>query len=185
MELTRSNNGLPVAVSGMIRRAAAIAAICLLVTALGCGHKGPQVQFVEGRVLLDGEPIEGCDVGFSPLTVGLSAYGRTNAAGLFRLTTVRGGRPLGGAQIGDYAVTVVKWRNRLDDLGPKPDPADAAASARWQVEADRLMSLPADYIVPKAYGDKATSPLRATVRKGRNTGPDFTFELSNDFTPGK
>lgn len=82
-------------------------------------------------------------------------------------------------------MTVVKWRNRLDDLGPQPDPSDAAAAARWQAEAERLMSLPADSIVPKPYGDKATAPFKATVKKGRNTGPDFTFELSSDFKPGK
>ncbi|MFM8634201.1 MAG: hypothetical protein ACKOEX_05255 [Planctomycetia bacterium] len=66
---------------------------------------------------------------------------------------------------------------------PKPGPSDGAAAAKWQAEADRLMSLPAEYIVPEAYGDKATSPFKATVKKGRNTGPDFTFELSSDFKP--
>lgn len=80
-------------------------------------------------------------------------------------------------------MTVTKWRNRLEKLGPQPDPSDVEAAARWQAEAERLMSLPADYIVPKAYGDKATSPFKATVKKGHNTGPDFTFELSSDFKP--
>lgn len=156
-------------------------AVCLSIVAVGCSRTGPMVEFVEGTVRLDGQPLEGADVGFSPVTGGLVAYGRTNSAGAFRLTTAQGGKKFGGAPAGEYAVTVIKWRNRLDDLGPNPDPSDADAAGKWQAEAERLMSLPADYIVPKAYGDKATSPLRATVKKGRNTGPDFMFELSSDF----
>ena len=34
--------------------------------------------------------------------------------------------------------------------------------------------------VPKGYGDVATSGLRATVKKGRNVGPEFQFELRGD-----
>jgi hypothetical protein len=159
-------------------------AICLLAVALafavGCGRKGPAVEFVEGTVLLDGEPVTGADVGFSAVTAGLSAYGRTDSVGKFRLTTGQGGRRLGGAPVGEYVVTVIKWRNRLEELGPQPDPSDGNAAGKWQAEADRLNSLPPDYIVPKAYGDKATSPFKATVKKGRNTGPAFTFDLTSD-----
>lgn len=158
-------------------------AVCLLAFALafavGCGRKGPAVEFVEGMVLLDGQAIEGADVGFSPIAGGLAAYGRTNSAGKFRLTTGQGGRRLGGAPVGEYVVTVVKWRNRLEELGPQPAPSDGNAAGKWQAEADRLNSLPPDYIVPKSYGEKAASPLKATVKKGRNTGPAFTFDLTS------
>jgi len=157
-------------------------AVCLLAVALafvfGCGRAGPKVEFVEGTVLLDGEPVNGADVGFSPVADGLSAYGRTDSAGKFRLTTARGGSRLGGAPVGEYVVTVVKWRNRLEELGPQPDPSDGTAAGKWQAEADRLNSLPPEYIVPKAYGEKAASPLKATVKKGRNAGPAFTFDLT-------
>ena len=107
-----------------------LTAVCLvavgLALAVGCGRsKGPAVEFVEGMVLLDGQPIEGADVGFSPVAGRLAAYGRTDSAGKFRLTTGQGGKRLAGAPIGDYAVTVIKWRNRLEDLGPRPDGADA------------------------------------------------------------
>ncbi|MCX7430949.1 MAG: carboxypeptidase-like regulatory domain-containing protein [Planctomycetia bacterium] len=158
-------------------------AVCLLAVALafvvGCGRAGPKVEFVEGTVLLDGEPVTGADVGFLPVAGGLVAYGRTDSAGKFRLTTSQGGKRLGGAPVGDYAVTVVKWRNRLEELGPQPDPSDGTAAGKWQAEADRLNSLPPDYIVPKAYGEKTASPLNATVKKGRNTGPAFRFDLTS------
>ncbi|MFM7289887.1 MAG: carboxypeptidase-like regulatory domain-containing protein [Planctomycetia bacterium] len=158
-------------------------AVCLLTVALGCGRAGPKVEFVEGTVNLDGEPVAGADVGFSPVAGGLAAYGRTDSAGKFRLTTTRGGSRLGGAPVGEYVVTVVKWRNRLEELGPQPGPSDASAAGKWQAEADRLNSLPPDYIVPKAYCEKAASPLRATVKPGRNTGPAFTFNLTSSGAP--
>ena len=165
-----------------------VMAVCLfavgLVFAVGCGRKGPAVEFVEGVVLLDGQPIAEADVGFSPVAGGVVAYGRTDSAGKFRLTTGQGGKRLGGAPVGDYTVTGIKWRNRLEGLGPQPGPSDPAAG-KWQAEAERLMSLPADYIVPKAYGDRATSQLTATVKKGRNIGPDFTFKLSSDYKPAE
>jgi len=152
-----------------------------LAFAVGCGRsKGPAVEFVEGVVLLDGQPIAEADVGFSPVAGGVVAYGRTDSAGKFRLTTGQGGKHLGGAPVGEYTVTVIKWRNRLADLGPQPGPSDPAAG-KWQADAERLSSLPPDYMVPKAYGDRATSQLKATVKKGRNVGPDFTFKLSSDF----
>ncbi|MFM9197698.1 MAG: DUF1559 domain-containing protein [Planctomycetia bacterium] len=141
------------------------------------------VAYANNTSNLDGEPVAGADVGFSPVAGGLAAYGRTDSAGKFRLTTTRGGSRLGGAPVGEYVVTVVKWRNRLEELGPQPGPSDASAAGKWQAEADRLNSLPPDYIVPKAYCEKAASPLRATVKPGRNTGPAFTFNLTSSGAP--
>jgi len=37
------------------------------------------------------------------------------------------------------------------------------------------------YLVPRAYGDSKTSGLKATVKKGRNSGTDFQFDLTSDF----
>jgi hypothetical protein len=180
VESKRLGNGT---VTRSMTRCFSKVSVCLLAVALafvfGCGRAGPKVEFVEGAVLLDGEPVAGADVGFSPVAGGLVAYGRTDSTGKFRLTTSQGGKRLGGAPVGDYAVTVVKWRNRLEELGPQPDPSDGSAAGKWQAEADRLNSLPPDYIVPKSYGEKAASPLKATVKKGRNTGPAFTFDLTS------
>jgi hypothetical protein len=51
-------------------------------------------------------------------------------------------------------------------------------------KSDELSNLPPDSIVPKAYGEKAISGLKATVKPGRNVGPEFRFELKRDFKGG-
>jgi hypothetical protein len=150
-----------------------LACLCAVVGAGGCGRSGPKVAFVEGLVLLDGEPVAGAMVGFSPVSAGLPAFGKTDAAGVFHLTTARGGAEGRGAMVGEYAVTITKWRNRMEGI-TEPNPA---------LEAE-LSKLPPDYIVPKAYGDKATSGLNATVKPGRNVGPEFRYDLKGDFKGG-
>ncbi len=41
--------------------------LAMVVGLAGCGQKGPKVQYVEGVVTLDGNPVEGATVGFSPV----------------------------------------------------------------------------------------------------------------------
>ena len=160
-------------------------ALLAAVVATGCSRTGPAVEFVEGQVLLDGAPLADATIGFSPAGgAGLGAFGRTDAAGMYKLTTSRGGARLGGAPVGSYVVTVRKYRNRLDDLGPQPDPSDTKAAAKWQAEAERLNALPPDSLIPEDYGDKAKSGLKATVKPGRNVGPEFRYELKGDFKGG-
>lgn len=161
-----------------------LVAVSIVWMGAGCRPSGPVVQFVEGSILLDGAPVEGVTVGFSPDDGGMPAFGRTNKEGVFRVTTVQGGRPQGGAVVGAYTVTAQKWRNRLDEIGSEPDRSDAAKHAKWKTQYDELQNLPPDYIVPKDYGDKAKSGLKATVKPGRNVGPEFRYELKGDFKGG-
>ena len=162
--------------------------VAVAVTALivGCGRgSGPVVQFVEGKVLLDGQPLEGAVVGLSPVkgTQGLPAYGLTNSVGLFRATSTRGGRRDTGAAVGEYIVTVSKVESEADpaiedtnhpDYRKKPSPAGRPKQPR--------------NMVPESYGEVDTSPLRATIHSGANTGPAFVFDLKSPApkaTPGK
>ena len=69
---------------------------------VGCGRNaGPVVQFVEGKIVLDGEALEGATVGLSPVkgSKGLPAYARTDGQGVFRVTSTRGGRRDAGAAV--------------------------------------------------------------------------------------
>ena len=169
--------------SDAVVRAVMVALGCWAVLS-GCRPAGPAVHYVEGVVLLDGEPVDGATVGFSPIEAGMPAFGRTDAKGVFKLTTVRGGGQGKGAMTGSYAVTVKKWRDWSIELGPEPDRADTAAHGAWQKKSDELSSRPPDFIESKAYGEKSTSGLKATVKAGRNAGPEFRFELKGDFKSG-
>lgn len=142
-----------------------LAVVALSVVAAGCAQQGPRVEFVEGRVLLEGEPVEGATVSFSPVdpSSGLSAVGMTDVAGVFRLNAVRGGRPQAGTAIGEYRVAIMKII---------PDPA-----ARLSATGPQKVI----HVVPEPYGDAKTSGLLVAVQKGRNTGESFTFDLRRDF----
>lgn len=151
---------------------------------VGCGRNaGPVVQFVEGQMILDGESLEGATVGLSPVkgSKGLPAYARTDAKGVFRVTSTRGGRRDAGAAEGDYVVTVSKVVADEGDVAVEED-GSAKKPAR------RPSSKPPRNVVPEVYAEVDTSPLRATIKSGANTGPAFVFDLKSPgpkATPGK
>lgn len=157
--------------------AAIVSLVGLLCLAAGCGQRGPRVEFVEGVVVHEGQPIAGATVGFSPVdgNAGLPANGVTDATGAFRLTAARGGGRSAGTATGEYIVTISKSRVRQPE---EPMPADGSPQfERWNAEALRLAALPPIHELPMEYAEVATSPLRATVKRGRNTGPSMRFEL--------
>ncbi len=165
MEMTDGDGGRRRDVGGRV--CASLAALCCVAfMAFGCGKAGPQVQYVEGVVLLDGVPVADASVVFVPREVGgLVATGRSNSEGRFTLTSVRGGKPNGGALVGDYAVTFSKADYDLKGTGKTRD--------------DDLDGVPLIHLIPRQYADVEKSGLRATVKQGRNVGPDFQFELAS------
>ena len=82
------------------------------------------MELVEGFVVLDGKPVEGATVFFSPVAsagegaAGLPAAGRTGFDGGFRLNAGGGAKPGAGTAVGDYIVTVIKQES---DALPPPD----------------------------------------------------------------
>lgn len=152
-----------------------LAAMLASLSLSGCRKSGPDVQMVVGMVTVDGEPVAGVTVGFSPLIPGegLPATGATLADGSFRLTATQGGAPDKGTTVGDYAVSMSK-------VELVPDPV-------WDnMKPGELPSRPRDirhrHVVPKAYASGETSGLKATVKKGLNTGAAFQFDLKSEHT---
>lgn len=135
---------------------------------VGCGRRGPAVEMVEGIVLLDGQPVEGATVLFSPEAAGpeggLAAAGRTGPDGGFRLNAAGGAKFGAGTKIGDYVVTIVKQDH---DPVPPPDP-DKPPSGPPNVKVWDVL--------PVVYKHAVTTPLRATVKKGKNS---YRFELDS------
>ena len=186
MQLVQPGFADPASASSRRGRLWMAVALTVVTLVVGCSRKGngPDVQFVEGRVLLDGEPLALAYVGFNPDGgEAIPAGGQTDDAGFFKLTSTRAGARDRGATMGRYVVTVRKFRNLVAELGDRPDPdAEQAEQAKFLAEERRVSQLPPESLIPKVYGDKTTSPLRAEVKKGRNT---FTFELLKDVTPAK
>jgi hypothetical protein len=164
--------------------------------AAGCsrGLQRPIVHPVEGLVTLDGQPIEGVGVSFSPIVPGkgAAAFGKTLSDGSFSLTSTHGGLANAGAMAGEYAVMFQKFI----DVAPDAVPPRTAAAAddptrrvpQWfsRQEASRLEDEETVRFVilgllPEAYAKAATSGFRATVAPGRNAGEAFTFRLSSDY----
>ena len=166
-----------------VRSISAVSKIRLVMVALsmavawGCS-RGPAIQYVEGLITLDGKPVEGAIVTYTPSGAGLGAAGTTDASGVYRLNPLTG-RAGGGTLVGEYLVAVRKWE--YQDPGPAPDPSDQKAYAIWQEKSLKAARQEPVYVTPQPYGDAATSGLKATVKKGRNTGAAFSFDLKSDF----
>jgi len=118
----------------------------------GCGPKHPETIPVNGSVALDGKPVEGAAVVFTP-EEGKMATGTTDASGRFQLSTFQLDD---GALPGTHRVTVAKTR---------VDPADP----------EKVV-----FLVPKKYGNPATSGLTCDVQK--EMGP-VSFELASEPQP--
>ena len=124
---------------------------------------------VAGVVTLDGEPLAGATLYFTPtegLTGASQSVGKTNEKGEYKLQTLLGG--VGSVIPGDYVVTVdciVEVETggvKLNDDGEEVP------------ETEEILLLPPRYL------NGATSGLTATVVQGANT---FNFELTTEAAP--
>ena len=89
----------------------AIAAVAALIC--GCGGSGnPDTYSVTGTVTLEGSPVGGALVSFSPTGDGKPATGITDASGKYSLTTFSQGD---GAVPGTYQVTITKYEGGDED----------------------------------------------------------------------
>ncbi|MDR3198147.1 MAG: hypothetical protein LBU34_09800 [Planctomycetaceae bacterium] len=131
---------------------------CAIVFVLGCSPKVSYLptEHVQGLVTLDGVPVTDALVTFIPANPdGIAASGYSNAEGIYQLTAV-GGEPQKGAVAGDYTVTVNKVEIKMIKT-PSPYPNEEPTETAVQTP-----------ILHKNYLNAKTSPLKATVVKGKN-----------------
>jgi hypothetical protein len=124
---------------------------------VGCSRSdGLPTYPVAGTVRVNGQPAASALVTFHPLG-GQSSKpsGRVGDDGTFALTTREGGD---GAPAGEYRVTVVWTR--------------AVAGKKGASEAD---DLPVRNLLPAAYANPESTPLKATVKPGANE--PIVFEI--------
>jgi len=125
----------------------------------GCGDGKLATINVSGTVTLDGVPLSGASVNFSPKTSeGHPAYGRTDENGRYKLQTFLG-NPDAGTTPGEYLVSIMKTEE-VDDSGSGDNTAPPRAPRS---------------LVPERYTNTNTSGLTATVTKESTI---FNFDLT-------
>jgi hypothetical protein len=129
-----------------------------LVVASGCSR---QMAKVQGKVLLDGSPLEGATVTFMPEGgSGLSASGFTGEDGVFTLTTRTTGD---GAVAGDYHVIITKQAK-----SSMPEGAGDASNMKGNWE-QYMKTRPKDgppktpSAIPPQYSDSKNPVLKCKV----------------------
>lgn len=150
----------------------------LLLSAVICGcQKGPDTQFIEGVVTLDGVPVGNATVNFIPKPVDykpdginrpLLASGFTDEKGYYRLSSVMGGRIGGGTTAGEYVITIVK-KEQTNKPVIKPGERQTINVANIRPKYK--------YFVPEKFENKETSEVELSVSKGKNR---FNFNLKSD-----
>jgi hypothetical protein len=154
------------------RRAVLVMAVAPSLLSAGCFRRQtkweklrPKTYAASGLVLWDGKPEAGVFVTFESRSHNLTAVGITDAAGRFTLKTWKEGD---GAVAGEHAVRLEK------KLMIKPASGSGDPGGRFGGGSTAVMNEVS--VLPKQYGDFATSGLTATVvEKGPN---EFTFEIT-------
>jgi hypothetical protein len=151
-----------------------LAFVTIAALAIGCGGepvaKRPKLAKTKGKVLYNGNPVEGATVAFHGEGAPRAATGTTDSAGRFELTTFDTGD---GAVIGDHVVTVSK----VVGMGSTKAGQDPTAMYGEYLKKKEAGVDPMKGALPEIYKDPKTSPQKNHVTaEGPN---DFTIELKD------
>jgi len=142
-----------------------IVGCCYFASGCDTAGEGSNVVPVRGKVTLRGQPVEGAEIKFQPKTGLASAFGVTDAAGNYELTTFEGGD---GAQPGEYIVTVFKYQEQPQSSATMDDP-------NYDATGKTAVTAPAKNLLPQRFAEPANSGLMAIVKTdGEN---QFDFDL--------
>jgi len=144
----------------MFRSIACLFSLLFVVALIGCGSGGGlRVEYVEGVLTLDGEPLSEASVTFVPTSDGPTietAMGMTNDRGVYKLSSMNG-KPMAGAVAGEYKVLVSKVH--AESL---TDGLEYGATMGYAVPYRQTQ------LLPHIYRDMQETPFSATVKKGKN-----------------
>jgi hypothetical protein len=157
------------------------AAFCAVLFAGCSGGSTMGVEYVEGLVTMDGQPVPEATVMFVPVTEGegLSATGMTDANGIYKLTASNlGGETApagGGTKPGEYYVGVIK------SVSEEPMSEEEAHEQGIEYVAPSGEEVPpVTHVVPVKYNNPKESGVKVTVKAGKN---DLPIALTSDGAP--
>ena len=128
-----------------------------LLVVSGCGGGKVATNMVEGSITLDGTPLTGATIIFSPVSqdAGMAAIGTSDSAGKFTLQTQLGA--IGkGTTAGEYIVTIRKIESV--PTGKTIRTGDGTTEQEFVEKS----------LVPELYSTTASTPLKQTIVKGHN-----------------
>ena len=172
------------------RRLLSLCPAVLVVLASGCPDGASrdsswgETYPVSGQVLLNGVPVEGATVGFSPVDGGQSARGRTDANGNFTLRTFFSVNfDDEGALGGEHRVTLYKAppQPKEETEQRTASTPEEAAQMAMQQNAQRysqksIKDAQKNTVFPKEYRSSDTTPLRREVKAGEPN--EFKIEVN-------
>lgn len=138
----------------------------LSLSGCGTGNDRPQLGLVTGTVTMDGKPLYGVAVVFSPEN-GRPARGRTDLAGKYELTYIHETK---GTKVGPNRVEIAASE---EDLQDEEEQATAGESSGAATSGTREKPK-----IPARYNTK--SILKADVKPGENV---FDFQLDSKPSP--
>jgi hypothetical protein len=111
-----------------------IVAVCVSIASVsGCSRGDrPPLGAVHGRITLDGKPLAGAHVGFSPETGGRTSAGVTDAAGNYELKYLR---DIMGAKVGVHTVRISTAHDRARQTETVPARYNVQSTLQKQVAA--------------------------------------------------
>jgi hypothetical protein len=138
-----------------------IGMVLLILLGNGCGSqgKGLKVEYVEGIITLDGEPVSNASVTFIPITEtegAEAAGGYSNNKGVYKLTSGNGD-PEAGAVLGEYRILVSKI-----------EVTDLTEGMEYGTSTGYKETVKQTHLLPEIYRSRDKSPLKSNVKKGKN-----------------
>ena len=168
-----------------ILRDVVLLSLCFVVLlSSGCNKKRMKgLVPAQGVVTLNGEPVAGAMIMFTPVQIGTEAVAAsttTDEKGAFKMTTVD---PGDGVFPGDYNVTVVKDEFQggltLEQARVNSQNPDEARKQGSVEEATVIHYLPAK------YADMNTTDLKVSIPAGGQKNHEIALEGEVDLTPQK
>lgn len=148
----------------------------LAATLSGCGGSSDAgrvpVYPASGTVTLFGSPLAGATVAFAPIDGQPTAFGNTDSAGNFQLTTYDFGD---GAAAGNFKVVISKHAPAASGGGGDFDGADHEAAEVAASGHDAEGEKAGANLVPGNYSSSDDTPLSAEVKSGGEN--KFTLEI--------
>ena len=150
--------------------------LVLLMVLTGCSNAprrdGPEMVKVTGTITLDGEPVEGAHIRFSPETGGPAAYAVSDRRGRYELRTFD---PGDGAVPGKYGISATK--EEVTETGQEFE-SQAALEAYIKEHGQRPPRRQTTNVLPEKYSSKETSGLIAEITLAKKNR--FDLELKSE-----